>query len=492
MIDNQIWCMDRRRKFLKKIGLGFLVIPALGWSKPANRPERSVKQTDVFFTTGFKVSEVTTDRAIVRTRLCGQPYPNPIVHERRAEVFRHPIDFDEEQPVEKMDGAVKGKAGSLRFSLINPDGKVYRTDWKEARSEDDFTVSHFFENLQADTTYQVEIEGRSSEDGISSFLHGQFKTAPRPDQIKRALIVTSTCQYFWSFDDRDRGFRTYDGMRRLDPDLYIQTGDYVYYDKPGPLATNQEKAWHKWHAMDSRPAIRDLLAKVPIYMIKDDHDLLKNDVYPGSGNYGELTYEEGLRIWKTQVPMTTKPYRNLRWGRDLEVWLVEGREYRSPNRAEDNEFKTIWGAEQKAWFTESVKRSDATFKILFTATPVVGPDRDTKVDNHANKTFATEGAWLREYLSAQGNMFVVNGDRHWQYVSRDLKTGLLEFGSGPVSDFHAQGWKEGDVRPEHQYLALRGGFLSIEVSRKNNVPNIAFRHHDVDGRVLNEVRVEKG
>lgn len=482
---------DKRRRFLKKIGLGFLTAPVFGWPATAKKPYQEPKQTDVFFTTGYKVSEVTPHQAILWIRLCSQPFPNPIVHERRTEVFRHPIDFDEEQNVDDMDGAVKGKAGMVRFKIGNEESGELKTDWLEARPDSDFAVSHTFENLEADTIYEVEIEGRSSDSGISNFAYGSFKTAPRPDQVKEVLIATSTCQYFWSFDDKDRGFRTYDSMRRLEPDLYIQTGDYVYYDKPGPLATNLEKAWHKWHAMDSRPAIRDLLSKVPIYMIKDDHDLLKNDVYPGSGDYGDLTYEEGLRIWNTQAPMYKKPYRRIRWGRDLEVWMVEGREYRSPNRAEDNESKTIWGKEQKSWFTETVNQSDATFKILFTATPVVGPDRDTKVDNHANKTFATEGAWLREFLSSKGNMFVVNGDRHWQYVSRDAETGLLEFGSGPVSDYHAQGWKEGDVRPEHQYLALRGGFLSILVRRRGEVPYITFRHHDVDGRMLNEFEIRQ-
>lgn len=483
--------MDKRRRFLKKVGLGFLGIPVFTWPTSPKKTDTSPKQTDVFFTTGFKISEVGPGRAIIRTRLCGQRLPNPIVHERREEIFRHPIDFDEEQNVEDMDGAVIGKAGMVRFRITDDEGIDQRTDWLEARVEEDFAVSYTFGDLLPDTVYEVEIEGRSSESGISSFTYGQFKTAPRPDQPKDVLIATSTCQYFWSFDDKDRGFRSYDGMLRLEPDFYIQTGDYVYYDKPGPLATNPDKARHKWHAMDSRSSIRDLLSRTPIYMMKDDHDLLKNDVFPGSGDYGDLTYEEGLRIWNKQAPMHQKPYRHFQWGRDLEIWLVEGREYRSPNDMADGYDKSIWGEEQKAWFVESVEQSDATFKILFTPTPVVGPDRDTKVDNHANKTFATEGAWLREYLSSKENMFVVNGDRHWQYVSQDAETGLMEFGSGPVSDFHAQGWKADDIRPEHQYLALRGGFLSVNIKRRRQVPHITFRHHDVDGRVLNEVEIEK-
>ena len=92
--------------------------------------------------------------------------------------------------------------------------------------------------------------------------------------------------------------------------------------------------------------------------------------------------------------------------------------------------KTIWGKEQIAWFMNTIENSDATFKILISPTPIVGPDRTKgKLDNHSNTSFKTEGKWLRKYL-ADHNVFVVNGDRHWQYVSVDSETGLREFSQG--------------------------------------------------------------
>lgn len=482
--------MKNRRHFFKNIGFGLIGIPL--W-KEMLRTKFGLSRSNgnVFFTTGYKVSEVTSNRAIIWTRLCADPFPRPIVHERRDQVFRHPIDFDEDQPVDEMDGAVKGTIGLVRFKIFEKNGDGLFSNWLKADPKNDFSVSHLFESLTPDTVYNVVIEGKLTPSGNSNYTYGAFKTAPSADQHKDALLVTSTCQYFWSYDDKDRGFKTYDSMRRMEPDLYIQSGDYIYYDKPGPLATNLEKAWHKWHAMDSRPALRDLYAKVPIYMIKDDHDLLKDDVYPGSGNYGELTFAEGLKVWYAKAPIYKKPYRKIRWGKDLEIWLVEGREYRSANNLNDDADKSIWGVEQKAWFKDTVEKSDATFKILITPTPIVGPDRERKTDNHANASFATEGQWLREFLSSQNNMFVINGDRHWQYVSKDIETGLLEFGSGPVSDNHVQGWKADDIRPEHQYLALRGGYLSVKIMRKDETPYITFRHHNVNGEVLNEVEIDK-
>lgn len=466
--------------------MGFLALPVVDFSWFL-RPDFRAENGKVFFTTGFKVMKVGQHRALVWTRLCTQEIPNPVVHQRREAVFRHPIDFDEQQPVSRMDGAVQGADGFVRFKLRGKGG-IKHSDWLATSPGKDFTASYVFEGLAAGEVYNVEIEGRATLKGPSNTVRGKFRTTPPPEKVTRVNVVTSTCQYFWSFDDAKRGFKTYDSMRKLKPDLYIHTGDYIYYDKPGPLGTNAEKARHKWHAMDSWPSIRALYEEVPIYMIKDDHDLLKDDAYRGISPYGALTFEEGLRIWYENVPLQDKPYRTIRWGKDLQVWMVEGREFRSANTDVDGEEKSIWGEEQKGWFTETVEASDATFKLLFTATPVVGPDRERKRDNHANKVFGTEGNWLRKYLSEHKGMFVVNGDRHWQYVSRDRETGLMEFGSGPVSDFHAQGWDQDDVRPEHQFLRVKGGFLQIRVERIDGQPFITFIHRDVDGNETHQTR----
>jgi alkaline phosphatase D len=106
------------------------------------------------------------------------------------------------------------------------------------------------------------------------------------------------------------------------------------------------------------------------------------------------------------------------------------------------------------------------------------------VDNHANKVFYHEGEMLRQFISQQPNMHIVNGDRHWQYASRDPETGLLEFSCGPVSNEHAGGWKKGEVKVEELYMQVIGGYLEVEVKRTGNQPVIVFTHHDVDGNAV--------
>src|SRR5210317_1033666 len=133
------------------------------------------------------------------------------------------------------------------------------------------------------------------------------------------------------------------------------------------------------------------------------------------------------------------------------------------------------------WFKRTVQESDATFKVVISPTPIIGPDRGNKKDNHANIGFKHEGDLLRKFIGEQKNMVTVCGDRHWQYVSKDAETGVMEFSCGPGSDAHAGGWKQEDFYPEHIYLNVVGGFLEGEVSQVEGKPTLTFRHYNPDG-----------
>jgi alkaline phosphatase D len=181
--------------------------------------------------------------------------------------------------------------------------------------------------------------------------------------------------------------------------------------------------------------------------------------------------------------MGEKTYRTFRWGQDLQIWLVEGGDFRSPNNMPDGPTKTIWGKEQKQWFFDTVEKSDATFRILISPMPIVGPDRGSKNDNHANKGFTHEGDELRAFIGKQKNMFVVCGDRHWQYISEDAKSGVREYSCGPTSNVHAGGFSQKNRSSMHHYLNVKGGFLSVVIERIDGHAHAVCTHHGVDGTV---------
>jgi alkaline phosphatase D len=148
----------------------------------------------------------------------------------------------------------------------------------------------------------------------------------------------------------------------------------------------------------------------------------------------------------------------------------------------------MWGKDQMAWFMGSVEASDATFRVLISPTPLTGPYRNAgENDNHTNEAgFAHEGRFLRNFIAQQTNMIVICGDRHYQYVIDDPETGIQEYATGPASNEHARGWNEDDIRPEHRYLNVVGGFLAVTVERQDDVPELLLQHFGVDGQILNE------
>jgi len=86
-------------------------------------------------------------------------------------------------------------------------------------------------------------------------------------------------------------------MRKFKAQFHYQTGDFVYYDKPGPMAYRVDLARHKWHAMNSWPSLVDFYTNTPVYLQKDDHDMLRDDASPSISPFGELSFEDGLTMW---------------------------------------------------------------------------------------------------------------------------------------------------------------------------------------------------
>jgi alkaline phosphatase D len=274
-------------------------------------------------------------------------------------------------------------------------------------------------------------------------------------------------------------------MLKLFPDFYVHTGDIEYYDKPEPYALTEELMRFKWDRLFALPLQREFWGQVTSYFLKDDHDMLKDDAFPGM-TYGTVSWERGLEIFDEQNPACDKPYQTVRWGKDLQIWLTEGRVYRSKNSDPDGPDKTIFGKEQKEWLFRTLEESDATFKVIINANPILGPDRERKNDNYSNSGFKHEGDEIREFLNQFNNVYLCNGDRHWQYVTHFEGNNLWEFSCGAGADKHAGGWSQDDVRPEHRFLRVKGGFLYGKVSHKNGTPTLTFQHRDVDGNVMHE------
>ncbi|MBM3784721.1 MAG: alkaline phosphatase [Acidobacteria bacterium] len=429
---------------------------------------------------GVKVGEMTSESALVWTRRTAASIRNNagVAVKGRTRVAMN-IDS-----TDNLEGSAKGTSGWMRVRYKGP-GVSASSKWAEVLPGADFTAQVPVTGLRAASSYEYVVETKATHSGrLDGELTGTFKTLPAAKADAPAKIALLSCQMY-ADTDQPGGFHIYDSIRKLKTDFLLGCGDNVYYDGEDPIANTEALANYHWQRMFSLPSIVECLRSTGGYWQKDDHDLLDNDVWPTrtKNTTSPLAFQTGQRIFRSQVPAPPagKPmYRTVRAGAHVELWLPEVRDYRSANTDPDGPAKTIWGAGQKRWLMESLKASNATWKILVNPNPIVGPDRPNKSDNHANAVFAHEGSEFRNFLKNNfgGNVVSVCGDRHWQYHSVDPQTGVHEFGCGAASDSHAGG-SPGYVKAMHRFHRQLGGFLTMEVPAGG--ASLRLVHRDVMG-----------
>lgn len=487
-----------RREFLTAVGLATVGLSRAGASAPDEPPYNAM---------GELVGEVTESSAILRARLTLTPVRNNAGYKFPG--ARHGMNVTELRKipvppgmkVSEFDGDCPGAPGKVRVWYgSDPSLKgAHMTEWLTVDPNKDFTRQIHLTGLRADTTYHYSIEmAAASGSKTRRGKPGSFLTAPRPDQWKKTRFAAITCQDYACRDLGAEGYRTYRSLRKYAPDFLVQTGDNVYYDTEPPLVNTLELARYHWHRMFSMPTLVDFYGNTGAYFMKDDHDGFEDDDWPTRPPHrvNPLTYQELTPIFSEQVPVSPKPFRQFRWGKGIEIWLLEGRDYRSPNPAPDGPKKTLLGAEQKAWLKKTVIESDAKFRVIIIPEPIVGPDEPGRDyfqwpggngDNLSDKSYATEGHEIRSWVKENKltNLIEICGDRHWQYFSVDPESGMHEFSCGAVGDAHTVKPFPEDPR-YHRFLRFKGGFLSVSLDGTEANPLLYVRFHSIDGDVLYE------
>ncbi len=409
---------------------------------------------------------------------------------------------------------------------------LVETNWLESSSKNDFIVKSMVKDLQPGVRYFYR--AKAVIDNLLDTVYsrvGTIKTLASiesEEEISFAMATGFNYEKFYGIEtrhggtktkpasigiERELGFESFETVKNLNVDFFIANGDVVYYDNPGKepklWARTKKQLRAKWHRYFTMPRNQEMSLQIPVYYLKDDHDYRFNDCDTTNQKYSEPSHKLGIEIFREQVPIVdptdpdSKTYRTHRIGKHLQLWFMEGRDYRSPNKMDDTPEKTIWGKKQIEWLKETLFKSDATFKILVSPTPMIGPDDAYKRDNHSNlRGFQSEGKafinWLTENGFAEKNFYIICGDRHWQYHSIH-PFGFEEFSCGAFIDQNSRpGRLPGDPEstdpdalinvPYIQYDEFGGGFLLVKTTCKSDMPAIQFSFHNINGNELYAVK----
>ena len=296
-----------------------------------------------------------------------------------------------------------------------------------ALEDSDFTVKIDLRDLPAGQQifYRVTFQDLASPEIMSAPALGSFRTAPR--QRRDILFAWSgdTAGQGYGINPEWGGMKIYDVMRRMRPDFFIHSGDYIYADNPilaeKPLddgrlwknLTTPEKAKvaetlaefrgnYVYNLLDEH--VRRFNAEIPQLVQWDDHETT-NNWYPGrmllsddryTVKSASLLAARAKRAFFEYTPMRfdlsdpERIYRAFSYGPALAIFMIDKRSYRGPNTANRQEMASdttaFLGTDQLRWLKQQLLASTATWKVIASDMPIGLIVRDGKdaFENLAN------------------------------------------------------------------------------------------------------------
>jgi alkaline phosphatase D len=245
--------------------------------------------------------------------------------------------------------------------------------------------------------YRARFEGERA----GAWVTGSFATPPTDARDVLLAWSGDTNGQGWGIDPARGGMPLYRALLDRRPDLFVHCGDRIYADDPIPphLACPDRSRWHNVVTKgksavaqtldDYRAAflygrhaeeVRALSAAVPLLSIWDDHEVL-NNWFPHETHLDRRYTERRVDVLAayavramlehtpTLRPPSAPPFRAMRWGPLVELFLLDDRTFRSANWPRPAD-ETYFGRAQAAWLVDALAASTATWKVLVYGQPI--------------------------------------------------------------------------------------------------------------------------
>jgi alkaline phosphatase D len=289
-------------------------------------------------------------------------------------------------------------------------------------------------------------------------------------------------------------FETYGRMVAANNDFNVNLGDVMYSDSAVagvPPALSLTDKWAKYRLNLSYAHLRNLRSKTGLYNMWDDHEFVDNFNRP---QFGEALFESGKKAFLDYNPVRYKPatglYSRVRWGRNLELFFLDERAFRSapasqdpactnaatgqpdplptiPQRLRDvlgpqvglppqalaissdackavinDPARTLLGRAQMQAFQNAISRSKATFKVVVNAVPIQQTFFDPfdrwegyNADRVALLQFLRTRVRNVVFLTTDFHANMINNVRLGTFPEEgtSIDTGFVDFVTGPVA-----------------------------------------------------------
>ena len=346
-------------------------------------------------------------------------------------------------------------------------------------SANDRTAQRVVRGLQPATRYRYFFT-----QGMAKSAIGTFSTAPAAsvsERVRFAISGDADATPASNGSPAYNRYGVYQRMRAEENHFNINLGDTIYSDSEvggTPVARTVSEKWEKYRLGLGLPALFALRASAGLYSHWDDHEFV-ND-FSRAENGGAI-YNAGVKAFTDYAPVAkptaaTGLYRSFRWGKNLELFFLDERTFRSakaddvcngdlaptvPQAVRDafatlapglrspvpqacldalnDPARTMLGARQFAAFTKAIKASTATWKVIVNEVPI---QQYYALPYDRWEGYAAERERLLRFLQANvKNAVFLTTDTHANLVNevryRTFGTlessGIWEVVTGPVA-----------------------------------------------------------
>ncbi|MQA97421.1 MAG: alkaline phosphatase [Streptosporangiales bacterium] len=420
--------LDRRR-FLEVSGVGAVAL-VLGTAPFTGRTTPAARLGKDPFTLGVTSGDPLPSSVVLWTRLAPEP-------------------------LDGEHGGMPDAAVEVEWELAEDErfAKIVRRGTELARPDLGHSVHVEAGGLRAGREYYYRFRAGSHLSPV-----GRTKTALARSALNAGLTFAfASCQQF------EHGYFTaYRHMADEDLDLIVHLGDYIYeygtdeYTAPGgnvrhhvgPEITTLAD-YRRRHAQYRGDAdLRAAHAHAPWIVTWDDHEVENNYAAAISENRGEdpevflrrraaayQAYYEHMPLRRSSMPKgpDMRLYRRFSYGRLAEFSVLDTRQYRSDQAADDgikppgdeqaDPARSLMGRRQERWLTDGLSASDARWNILaqqvFFARLDFTPGEGETFNMDAWDGYLANRERLLEHIDRRGvrNPVVLTGDVHASWAS---------------------------------------------------------------------------
>jgi alkaline phosphatase D len=512
---------------------------------------------------GIASGDVTDKSAIIWSRVNNQPAQMNIEYDTNAN-FTNPLSKTA-QANSTTDFTAHAKLDGLK-----PDTQYYYRVWFTG-SDINNNNTNSNNNLSATSSIAEQVEVGTFRTA-PSFNMTTNSSSPISFIWSGDLGGQSYCR-----NADEGGYSIFKSMQSLNPNFFIANGDMIYADgacpAQGPIffnnTSNQNITWTNipgnfksladplvdwnnitevrsifldhWKYNRNDTYFKEFLRNVSMYSQWDDHEIINDfgskwpywnlfsvnrEGYPNIAKEGRnaFLYYSPLDIDNNDDNNNDtandhdKPiYRSFNWGKDLDLFLIDARSYRSQNHLADTPDgnKTMLGDEQLEWLKQELSNSNATWKVISSDVPISIPTgsnasilgRDgwangNETNNYSYYTgFERELTNLFRFIDEQDikNIVFITTDVHFPAFIKynfDLDndgnmTEIYELVSGPLSA----------IRLGVPFPILDGTFNPTLLYGEGNIFNFGYvriedarEENDDNGKphLIADIRDEKG